>query len=395
VHVVFNIAICFSQSLPVLLLLRFLSGAFGAAPLTNCGGVIADTFPPKERGLAITIYALVPLFAPVLGPIMGEYVAGTLGWRCLMGFMALLSASALIVALVLLPETYAPILLYKRAKRLTDCTGRIYISVMTSKRGGPLNFSTSLATTLSRPFLLAAHEPIITILALYQAVVFGTLYLTFAAFPIAYIDLRGWPKEKSGLAFLGVLGGILLSVIFEIWDNRRYVKQVDKLRGKAAPPESRLLSCCVGGVSIVAGLFWIAGTADPNVHWMINAAAGIPFGFGIVLVTIGSTNYIVDSYTIFASSALAVCICARAICGAVFPLFVRRLFATIGVYWALSIPAFLSLLYVPFPFVLYYYGVDIRARCKYASEADLTARAARRTVNERSRLLPEQNGVHD
>ena len=68
---------CFCQDLAALLVLRFLSGAFAAAPLTNSGGVIADTFPPQERGLAMTVYALVPLFAPVLDPIIGGFVAGT------------------------------------------------------------------------------------------------------------------------------------------------------------------------------------------------------------------------------------------------------------------------------------------------------------------------------
>ena len=62
---ILNIKIFFCQNLAVLLVLCLLSGAFGAAPLTYSGGVIADTFPPQDRGLAITVYALAPLFAPV------------------------------------------------------------------------------------------------------------------------------------------------------------------------------------------------------------------------------------------------------------------------------------------------------------------------------------------
>ena len=62
IHVALNIAMCFSGDLATLLVFRFLSSAFGAAPLTNSGGVIADIFPPKDRGLAITVYSLVPLY---------------------------------------------------------------------------------------------------------------------------------------------------------------------------------------------------------------------------------------------------------------------------------------------------------------------------------------------
>ncbi|KAK3381165.1 major facilitator superfamily domain-containing protein [Podospora didyma] len=389
IHVFLNIVACFSPSLTVLLVLRLLSGAFGAATLTNSGAVIADIFPPRQRGLAITVYALVPLFAPVLGPMVGTYVSGVLGWRWCMGMMALISASALAVAALVLPETYPPVLLDKRAQRLTKMTGRNYVSAMAAaaassggKKGGP-----SFATTLSRPFLLAANEPIISLLALYQAVVFGTLYFMFAALPLVYTDILGWPREQSGLSFLGVVVGMSLSVVFAIWDNRRYVRTLERLKGEPVPPESRLPACCLGGVCIVVGLLWCAWTARPGIPWLLNMASGVPFGFGIVLVTIGSTNYLVDAYTIYAASALTVCICGRAIWGAVFPLFVRSMFASLGVWWSLSIPAVLSLVCLPFPFVFYRFGPAIRARCKYAGEARMAAQRARQQVDEDTPLL--------
>lgn len=384
----FNIAACFSGTLPTLLVLRLLSGASGAATLTNSGAVIADIFPPRERGLAITVYALVPLFAPVLGPIFGAYVSETWGWRWSMASMALLSASALAVAAILLPETYAPVLLEKRAHRLVILTGKTYVSAMASTSRSSGRLGASLATTLSRPFILAASEPIIGLLALYQAVVFGILYLTFTAFPIIYTDVLGWPAEQSGLSFLGVLVGILLSVVFALWDNARYARRLEQLGGGTAPPEMRLLACCIGGVCIVVGLLWFASSANSSVHWLINNAAGVPFGLGVVLVTIGSTNYIIDSYTIYTASALTVCICGRAVCGAVFPLFVRGLFASVGIWWGLFIPALLSLVCLPVPWIFYLYGPQIRTRGKYAGQAEVAAQRARQhDVDENTRLL--------
>lgn len=372
VHMLFNIAMCFSHSLVTLLLLRFLSGAFGAAPLSNSGAVIADTFPPKERGLAITVYALLPLFAPLLGPIVGEYVTGAYGWRWLMRMMAILSASSLLVALVCLPETYAPVLLDKRAKRLSQLTGRQYVS---EPAKGPSSSGSQkpLSGAMLRPFVLAANEPILLLIAIYQAIVFGTLYLTFTAFPTVYTQLRGWPQERSGLSFLGVLAGFFLSVIFQLWDNRRYVQLVDRL-GTSVTPEARLPGSCIGGVCIVLGLFLFAWTANPNIPWIINTAAGAPFGFGVVLVTISSTNYLVDVYNVFAASALTVCICARAICGAAFPVFVPQLFARLGVYWGLSLPGLFALLCAPVPFVFYHYGTLLRRERTLSPQGPVTER---------------------
>jgi hypothetical protein len=320
--------------------------------------------------------------------MVGTYVSGVLGWRWSMALMALMSLTALAVGALVVPETYAPLLLEKRADRLAKTTGRHYVSAMAKAAGkGKGRPRVSFATTLSRPFLLAANEPIISLLALYQAVVFGTLYFMFAALPMIYTDIFGWPPEQSGLSFLGVVVGMSLSVVFSIWDNARYVRTLEGLKGEAAPPETRLPACCLGGVSIVVGLLWCAWTARPTLPWLLNLASGVPFGFGIVLVTIGSTNYLVDAYTIYAASALTVCICGRAILGAIFPLFVRSLFQSIGVWWGQSIPAVLSLICLPFPFVFYRFGPVIRGRCRYAREVQMAAQRVRRRADEETPLL--------
>ena len=41
----------------------------------------------------------------------------------------------------------------------------------------------------------------------------------------------------------------------------------------------------------------------------------------------------------------------------------------LGIHWASSIPGFLALICVPFPFLFYKYGESIRLKCKYAVEA--------------------------
>lgn len=45
------------------------------------------------------------------------------------------------------------------------------------------------------------------------------------------------------------------------------------------------------------------------------------------------------------------------------------MYKNLGVQWAGSVPAFLALACVPFPFLFYKYGHKIRLKCQYASEA--------------------------
>ena len=44
------------------------------------------------------------------------------------------------------------------------------------------------------------------------------------------------------------------------------------------------------------GLFWFAWTNYPSINYMVSIAAGIPFGFGMVMVFLGIMNYLIDAY---------------------------------------------------------------------------------------------------
>lgn len=59
----------------------------------------------------------------------------------------------------------------------------------------------------------------------------------------------------------------------------------------------------------------------------------------------------------------------RSLFGAAFPLFTTQMYDALGIHWASSIPAFLALACMPFPFLFYKYGESIRLRCKFAAEA--------------------------
>lgn len=77
---IFNAGCAGTQNIWSLVILRFLAGSFGSSPLTNAGGVIADMFSAKERGLAMTIFASAPFMGPVLGPIIGGFLGEYVGW---------------------------------------------------------------------------------------------------------------------------------------------------------------------------------------------------------------------------------------------------------------------------------------------------------------------------
>ena len=282
--------------------------------------------------------------------------------------MAIFTGVLWLVCTFLVPETYAPVLLRKRAAALSKKTGQVYKSKSDVEQGTK-SIGSAFKTALTRPWVLLFREPIVLLLSIYMAVIYGTLYMLFGAFPIVFQQGRGWSQGIGGLAFIGVAVGMIAAVCYSIWDNKRYNKAIEASPSGIAAPEARLPPALVGSIAMPIGLFWFAWTNSPSIHWVVSIIAGAPFGFGMVLVFLSIMNYLIDAYLIYAASVLAANSVLRSLFGAAFPLFTSYMYADLGIHWASSIPAFLALACVPFPFLFYKYGAAIRQRCKFAAEA--------------------------
>lgn len=329
--------------------------------------------------------------------------------------MAIFTGALWILSTITYPETYVPVLLRKRATALSQQTGKVYVSKMDI--GQPKKtIASQLAISLSRPWILLFKEPIVLIISTYMAIIYGTLYMFFPAFPIVFQQGRGWSDGIGGLAFTGVVIGMFLATVGTIFDNRRYARIAAASNGMA-PPEARLPPAILGSVLIPIGLFWFAWTNGPEIHWIVPIVGSMFFAAGIVLVFLAQMNYLIDACKLFlfihlhknsisctdksafvdfiyAASALAANSVLRSLFGAAFPLFTAHMYHKLGNHWASSIPAFLALACLPFPALFYIYGGRIRQKCKYAAEAASILDKMRSTSDEAEKKKPESvNGA--
>ncbi|XWX01705.1 hypothetical protein V2A60_009734 [Cordyceps javanica] len=364
----FNAGAAGADSMGTLIVLRFFAGAFGSSPLTNAGGVIADIFSAEERGKAGAFFAMAPFLGPALGPIAGGFLGEAEGWRWVEGMIAIFCGVVWIASSLTYPETYAPVLLRKRAAKLSKMTGKVYVSKFDA-HGPPQNAVALFKVSITRPWILLIKEPIVLLTSIYIAIIYGTLYLCFAAFPIVFQLGRGWGPGIGGLAFIGIAVGMVSATLYAIFDNRRYRRVAATYPKGVAPPEERLPPAILGSVLLPVGLFWFAWTNGPEIHWAVSIVGSAFFAAGILLVFLALLNYLIDSYVIYAASVLAANSVLRSLFGAAFPLFTTYMYKDLGIHWASSIPAFLALACLPCPFLFYKYGAKIRARCKFASEA--------------------------
>lgn len=241
---IFNGACTASQCIAVLVAMRFFTGLCASSPLSNAGGVISDMFAPAYRGLAMTSFVLSPYLGPAIGPIVCGFVAQYAGWRWVEAVMTIFTRGIGVLGLLVIPETYAPVLLRRRAQRMAHLTGAVYVSII-ELNNGRTSLARSFRTALSRPWVLLVKEPIVTLLSVYMAIVYGTLYSFFDAFLIVYQETRGWSPSTGGLAFIGVAIGMICGVAAALWVNVQYRKIAAK--GKATP-ETRLIPGIIGSI---------------------------------------------------------------------------------------------------------------------------------------------------
>ncbi|KAK5056167.1 hypothetical protein LTR84_012720 [Exophiala bonariae] len=390
-YTAFSVAAACAPNITALLILRFLASAFGSSSMTNTGGVIADMFSKAERGMATGLFVTTPFLGPALGPIAGGLLGETQGWRWILGLIAILGGVVCITTVLVIRETYAPFILRRRAKALCRRTSKVYMSRIDVGQP-PKTVAQEMSISFTRPWALLFREPIVLLTSLYISIVYGTLYMFFAGFPIVFQLTRGWSQGTATLPFIGVAIGVCLATLAAGVDNKRYVRLclAADTEGRAVEPEARLSTAMVGSIILPIGLFLFAWTTYPSVHWIIPIIGAMVFSCGLVMVFISLMSYLIDSCmflipdslsynsnpsahlwtdVVYAASVLAANSVLRSLFGTAFPLFTTQMYEKLGNQWASSIPAFLVLGCLPFPFLFHKYGPQIRSKCKYASEA--------------------------
>jgi MFS family permease len=228
------------------------------------------------------------------------------------------------------------------------------------------SIATTIGHSLLRPVQLLVFEYMCTLLCIFSAILLGILYLFFGAFPLIFGNVYGFNLWQTGLAFLGLLVGMFLTGASDpIW-HKVYGKLLAR-NGGVSEPEFRLTPAIVGAPLVSCGLFIFAWTAFPWVHWIVPIIGSGIFGMGMNLVFMGIFTFLVDAWSKYAASAMAANQAVRCAFAAAFPLFGQQMYSALGYQWGSSLLAFLTVLMMPFPYIFFVYGKQIRQRSRYAS----------------------------
>lgn len=360
---IFVIPCAVSKNIATLIVCRAIDGVAFSAPMTLVGGTLADLWNNDERGVPMAAFSAAPFIGPAIGPLVGGFLSDAAGWRWLYWIQLILSGVVWILITFTVPETYAPTILARRAKKLRKETGDD--SHVTEQDLDLRPMTERLGIFLLRPFQLLFTEAIVLLISLYMSVLYGLLYMFFVAFPIIFQEGKGYSAGITGLMFIPLAIGVVMSAMCAPFVNRHYMKMVHKYNGKP-PAEVRLIPMMISCWLIPIGLFIFAWTSYKRLTWVGPCLAGWPVGFGFLFLYNAANNYLVDSYQHQAASALAAKTCIRSFWGAGVVLFTTQMYHRLNDQWASTLLAFIGLACCGIPFLFWTFGARIRQRSKYA-----------------------------
>ncbi|RFU30930.1 hypothetical protein B7463_g5429, partial [Scytalidium lignicola] len=383
---IFTMACALAPNWRALLVFRLLCGVFAGAPIAIIAGILADVYgEPRTRGRAFAIFMVTTVWGPLFSPIISGFTSATIGWRWAF-WIGLIYAGISLSIVVFLPETFGPILLARRARKMRKQDPSIQTVAPRDLEKTDLN--QLLTVVITRPLRMLVSELIVTATCAYLALVYAIFYMSFQAFPIIFQQLYGLSPGVTGLCYLAIGAGAALSLpVFWFWDG-----VLANARARSAPwvkreEYRRVPLACIGGPLFAVSLFWLGFSSKSSITFVAPMLAGIPFGIGYMLIFMALLNYLTDAYEIFAASANAAAVTCRSMLAVVLPLATTHMFDKLGIAGACALLGGLSSAMCVIPFIFIWKGPTIRSRSRFCiALRERKEEMQRRLEEERQRL---------
>jgi hypothetical protein len=199
-------------------------------------------------------------------------------------------------------------------------------------------------------------------MAVYMSLIYGTLYLLFTTFPQVYQNLYGFSPGITGLMYIGVGTGFIVTILFGIPQIDIQYRRLTAKNGGIPMPEYRLPVANIGAVLIPVSLLWYGWAVHAHAYFLVSVIATGFFSAGTICIFNTVQNYYIDAFTRYAASAIAAGALFRSLVGAIFPLFGARMFVVLGYGWGCSVLALAGVVLMPMPFLIMKFGRPIRER---------------------------------
>ncbi len=215
-----SLACALAQTMPEMVALRFVQALGGCAGMVVARAVVRDVAHLRDPVRLMGRLMLIMGVAPILAPFLGGVLAGWLGWRSIFVFLALFAGVALLLVVVLLPESHPP------ERRLRQRPGEVL-----GAYAGLLRDGRFLRPALASGFAIAG------------------MFAYIAGSPAVFMEVHGVAPAEYGIWFginaAGIIAGSQISGwLAEKWGREAVLTRA--LRAMAAVAAALVLATWIG-----------------------------------------------------------------------------------------------------------------------------------------------------
>lgn len=193
-------------------------------------------------------------------------------------------------------ESYAYVILDRKAKRLRKETGNPNLRSVLDTGRSPRDL---FVFSIVRPTKMLFLSPIVFLLSLYVAVIYGYLYLLFTTMTNVFENQYGFSQGSVGLAYLGIGIGSLIGLFILGATSDRLLKYLTEKNGGVAKPEYRLPPMIVGAWFIPVALFWYGWTAEKQDAWILPILGTSFLGVGMLTAFVSVPDFLLPFFFCF------------------------------------------------------------------------------------------------
>ncbi|KAE8384448.1 MFS general substrate transporter [Aspergillus alliaceus] len=336
---------------------RFLAGVCGCPPLTCAGGSVADIWDSKEKTLAFPVYAILSYGGAILAPVIASYMgSGSISYRWTDWIVLIMAGLVLSLIVLVQPETYGPLLLRWKSKHLRKLTGDPrYLSKLDLDQTPLLS---RIRRACIRQFTLPIREPIVLVLSLYLTVLYVVLFAFFVGYADIFTDVHGMSQGLTNVVWVAIHRKRGLKGDREVSEMGNETNVSEK--PSTIQPEDRLWYAMMGAPAMTLSLFWMGWTDYPSISVWSPIVGSAFFGFGSICIFISSYMYIIDTYEVYAASALGFMTSSRYCVAGGMTVVGVPFYHNMGVHWTLTILGIISAILTPVPYILWKFGPVVR-----------------------------------
>jgi len=263
-----------------------------------------------------------------------------------------------------LKETFASVLLQRKAAAMRK--------TMDEEKAPDVMKRTTTSTThkywkaifnkaLIRPFKVFMYEPIIQLLGLYTAFVYGIFYLYAMTIPSIFKDVYHDRVEIASLHYLALGVGLTCGSQINTRVMDRIYMFLKSRNGGVGRPEFRLPNIIPGTILLPTGMLITGWAAQKRDFWLA-PDVGLAFvGAGTTMTFQNIQTYVIDAFTLHTASALAAVAFLHSLASFGFPLFAPAMYNALGYGKGDTILAAVAIVVgCPAPWLFWLYGEQIR-----------------------------------